>query len=640
MADITLRSPGGTNDISFGATTTSVTVTSYFIGTFGVPDAEVVDPPTAVGPGGVGADCPAVPGATRLWVALDFEAGGLAYHFGTIAGEVDGVVYRSGLEPIDLPRVVDLFGDQTVTITSSNDWPEIFASSGFLVDGGQAKLYLVIEENGVAMRTLWTDARVDSLRWGIRGQPIEFVLRPAMVIASIPPEQWRIDRITRPVQETDDPNMRPLVNAVQYEFYEDSAGLYYPLIIGYPGHVDNDDPYPCVPVPVVQFATYTIDTNNAGDAPGDPPTHPAVVSEIYILVLAGGEIDAESFWLIDKGTYTMSFVEQQGGAGLMAIQIPDYTASQTGGGGEVGPDLLGQICTWFSASGNNEYQFIGGEPEKYAGFKRAPGAGGGVKHNGTVVRGASDAFTWLVERHTSLKLDRGRHAAHAPALNRYLFDTFVNDPVNAFEWFEANVLEYVPAVVARGPDGLYLAHLPLRATRIDSVLTLEQGRNAEFVSMSTTSTEQVVNHLTYSWGEARDGSSWVFTQYLTREFGLAQQMSDTYYRDPRMLPHMLCRSSYNAYGHRAGTLEIGSVWDKSTAHRCAEDLILRRAFPERTLRYALRPEYHWVEPGMVATLTDARLHLDARLVTVVDVIVRVTEVEVALRPIRTLTTQL
>ena len=640
MADITLRSPGGTNDISFGATTTSVTVTSYFIGTFGVPDAEVVDPPTAVGPGGVGAGCPAVLVATRLWLALDVEIGGVEYHFGTIAGEVDGVVYRSGLTPLDLSRLVDLFDEKAVTITSSEDWPRIFADGGFVVDGGRAKLYLVVEEDGVTRRTLWADARVDSLRWGIRGQPIEFILRPTMSVSSIPPEQWRIDRITRPVQEADDPNLYALVNATSYEFYEDSAGLFYPLIIGYPGHIDNGDPYPCVPIPVVQFATYTITVNDASDAPADPPSHPAVVSEVYILVVAGGEIEAESFWMIDKGTYRMSFVEQLGGAGLMAIQIPDYTASQSIDGGTLGPDLLGQQCTWIPAGGNNEYQFIGGEPERYAGFQRAAGAGGGLKHNGVVVRGASDVFAWLVDKHTSLKLDRGRHAAHAPQLNRYLFDTFVNDPVDAFEWFTANMLEYVPATIARGPDGVYLAHLPLRATRVDVVLTLEQGRNAEFVSMTTSSTEQVVNHLTYSWGEARDGSSWVFTQYLTREYGLAQRISETYYRDPRMLPHMLCRASFNAYGHKADVLQIGSVWDKSTAHRCAEDLILRRAFPERTLRYVLRPEFWWVEPGMVVMLTDARLHLEARYATVIDVILRVTEVEVVLRMIRSITSPL
>lgn len=586
----------------------------------------------AGGPGGVGGVCPVVPAGTRLWWALDVEIAGLDYHFGTVAGTLDGVVYRSGLGALELSRLADLAGAVSLQITSADDWPSVLRTARWLADGGKARLYLVVEEDGATRRLLWMDGRADSLRWGLFGEPLQLQLVPSVEIGQLPPEQWVVDETTRPAQIADDPQLPALIEASAYEIYEDSIGELYPLVIGYPGHVEGADPYPCVPAPVVQWASFLVDTRSVDADPMDPADVPEEFPENFVHCIAGGAVEATSVYALDKGIYTRAGVITLGGGPDAQTEVYQRTATPSGTL-KVGPDLLGQYTTWLHQ--NYSHRAQGGEPEMWTGW--SPEGGGGVQHNGRLVRGASDLFAWLVETATSLRLDRGRHAAHAAYLNSYRIDTWVNEPVQAFEWFSANVLELLPAAIVRGPDGLYLAHLPLRASRVDSVLTLTDGVDGEYAGLATSGSAGVVNHLTYSWGPNREGG-WVFNYTLTREYRLAQRMSSgAYYGDPRMLPHALAKLSHNEYGARPGRLELGVVWDAGTAHRMAEDYVIRQSFPERQITMALRPEFYWVEPGMVATVSVPRLGVETRLMTVVDVVMRVTGPEVVLRPIRSLT---
>ncbi len=592
----------------------------------------VPDPPS--GAGGAGGDCPAVRGV-RLWWALDVDLGGVTYHLATRAGTAGGVVYRSGLGQLGLSRLSDPAAPIALSVATADPWAEEIRTARWLVDGGAAQLYLVIEGDGTTRRVLWADGRVDAVRWGEFADPLQMSLVPTVGVGQLPPEQWVVDSTTRPAQIADDAALDLLTNATAYEAYDESIGVAYNLVIGYPGHVEGGDPYPCVPVPVVQWATYLVDTNDPEDGPGDPPSHPETVAEVYVHVIAGSDIGATAVHAIDMGIYKRASVPAPGGGEDVQIEIPQLTAAATGTL-ERGRDLVGTWCTWLYQMHNHQTQ--GGTPEMWVGFSVANG--GGVQYLGRTLRGASDIFRWLIEQHTSLRLDLGRHAAHAARLNAYLFDVFVNEPIGALEWFTSQVLEYLPAAIVRGPDGVYLAHLPLRASRVDSMASLTVGRNAEFVGLATTGTAGVVNHLTYTWGPSREGT-WVYTGYLTREHRLAQQLSPgVYYGDARMLPHLLCRLSHGVYRHRPGRLEIGSVWDSSTAHRVAEDYVLRNAFPTRLLTYTLRPEHYWMEPGMVVTLTHERLKIAEQLCTVVDVIVRTTGPEVVLRPIRSATSYL
>jgi hypothetical protein len=591
----------------------------------------VVAPDLPSGAGGAGGDCPVVPAGTRLWWALDVDIGGRVYYVGTRAGTAGGEVYRSGLAPLTQSRLGSPTETISMQIATSDDWAEELRTAGWLSDGGAARLYLVVEEAGTTRRLLWADGRADAVRWGEPSDPLQLQLVPSVGVGQMPLEQWVIDSTTRPAQIADDAALDLLTEASDYDLYEESIGVYYNVIIGYPGHVEGGDAYPCVPIPVVQWATYLIDTNDPTDGPGDPPSHPETVPEVFVHAIAGSDIGATSVYALDLGIYKNATVPAPGGGDPVAVEIPQITAAATGTL-ERGRDLAGQWCTWLYQMHNPATQ--GGTPEMWIGF--TPSGGGGVQHNGRTVRGAADLFAWLVETFTTLRFDRGRHAAHARALNGYLIDTFVNEPVDALDWYSSNVLSLVPAAIVRGEDGVYLAHLPLRASRADSLLSLTAGRDAEYVGMATTGSAGVVNHLTYQWGPTRDGT-WAFTGFLTREHKLAQTMaSGVYYGDPRMLPHALCRSSYNVYRHRPGRLEMGVVWDATTAHRCAEDYVIRNTLPERTLTYTLRPDRWWVEPGMVCTLTHDRLRISERLCTVVDVVLRTTGPEVVLRPIRSL----
>lgn len=583
----------------------------------------VVAPDLPTGPGGAGPDCGSNELGDDLWWALDVDIAGVEHHFATRAGTAGGTLYRSGLGGLSLSKLDDLTTAVDVEIETDDDWATSFGAAQWLLDGGRASLYLVVTEGGTQRRILWVEGRVDGVSW-VPGDPLSLEIRPDQGDPTIPPSREKIDEYTRPAQDSDDSQLGSIGATAAFELWEASVGKYYPLIVGYPGHVPNANAVCVVPVPVAQasWQTVTVDTSDSEDVP-----------EVYVFALAGGTIDAEKVWVLETGITTTRTT-----ASGKQTQVPQ--ADPVDVDIHHGPDAIGQRCAWYHAAFDPEEQ--SGEPALYVGFSKADGFGGGILHNGRVVNGASDIFEWLVQRYSGVRLDLGRHRVHAAHLNRYLFDLVVNETIPAIDWFERDILRFIPGAIVRGPEGVYLAHLPIRGSRVDAVASLVEGGNAQRVSMAVTSTADVVNELTFSWGRLRDGNAYHRTRILTAQQGrVSLPLDGAAYEDGRALAEGLCIVSQRAYGEvRPGTLQLQTIWDPGTAQRVAEDYVVRRAFPERTFRYTVGAGLHRLAPGDLVTLTDVGLAISERACTVVDVVVSPPLVEVALRPIRTLTSYL
>jgi hypothetical protein len=214
-------------------------------------------------------------------------------------------------------------------------------------------------------------------------------------------------------------------------------------------------------------------------------------------------------------------------------------------------------------------------------------------------------------------------------------DLFINEPTPASEWFEGAVLDYLPAAVVRGENGIYLAHVPLAAMAIEAVATIEAGVNAERIDSRVTGGDELVNELTVRWARARDLRNYFQTRILSSAYQkvIAVPGGGTY-SDTRTLPDALCAVSQRVYGARPGTVELPTVYAQATALRIGHDRVLRLALPERTFTYSVSLDQYRRHPGDVVLLVDAEWSIPGVLCTVVDVIVQLTRVVLALRPLR------
>lgn len=559
----------------------------------------------------------------RLDWALDVEFAGAPYRFATRRLEVDGEVYLGGLGPLSLSKLADLDASVQLQIRTRDDWPARFAAVGWLVDGGKATLYLVItEDDGTVRREIWRKGRIDGARWDRAGRPLSCKLRTTTKRLELPNPRERIDPFTSPSSDSALPS-----HTGSWNIYTDNQGEYYPIPIGYPGYDDvTGSVWPVVPVPTMQFSRQTYASFDDG---------PQQLPEVYVHVVGIGAIEASLIWLTDAGL-TRS---EESGTGNK--QHPLSVDVATGGVGvTLAQDKLGQrfSFTYRDLSGSPAYpiELWGGTPKPYVGFSPASGYGGGLIFQGKLLRGAADLFEWAIGQYTDAPIDIGRHRANAEPLNRYHFDTFINQKQDAVDWLR-EILEDVPSAFVWGSEGVYLAHIPIRADRSDAVAHLDADETGvEWLSMTEGTLDAVANEITFRWGPQRDGNAYVNSRTLTAAYKQVIAVpGGGVYRDDRAVAHALCLASQRSIGEvRPMTLDLPTVWEQATAFQMAADAALQLAFPSRTFTYSLPVEQHERVPGDVVTLSDADRSLSDVLFVVVDVVVSVTHVEVVLRPVR------
>lgn len=539
--------------------------------------------------------------------AVEVELAGVQYRFATSAITFGGNDYEGGLERFDSNKVFDPNGSMSLTILTRDDWPTAFKNANWIVEGGEATIYLV---DGTTS-TKWHGGRVDSVSWGQIGDPVNMEIIPSGKRLTIPDKRNRVDPYTQP---DNDPGLS--TPASSYDIVEDYSGSYYPTIIGYPGYDTESGGvrWPVVPSCIVQ-ASYDTYSDDATPTPG---THTAVEYNIHCFGTA--DISADTITILETG------LSNRGGS-----QAWVETETTTGVGLSIATDLIGQQYKYYEQSVGDLKE---GHSALYGAFKLEHG--GGVQLKGRVANGASDLFEWIFTLHSSLTVDRFRNAASANQLNGYRFDTYVNNPIDAIDWFVTEILPHLPAVIARGDDGIYLAHVPTSARPTDVLLDLEEGRNCTRTgTITSTSAQDIANEIDFRWSPQRDNEHYLNSRTMTSETNrLVALPNGLRYPDARAIGNALCKMSQATYGDRPTEVLLNHVWDGPTAYRIGRDLAQTLPLPLREFAYTLLPEYYWLSPGDVISLTDADVSLTDQVCVVTSVSVGLAQIAITAEPVR------
>ncbi len=555
------------------------------------------------------------PPTQELFWLLDIEVGGRVERFSTRPLRVplaDGseLVYREGLADFTMTAGGDA-GELSVAVSISSEDTERIGGSPSLV-GSWAALHAAgwSLERQLATLRRWrpgTDreqsrvvvcGHVEDVEYGGRLEPLELsiVRSPTrasrsildgQVAASFPQDlpadtvnrkPATVNRFTWPVRAA-------------YEPDQEIEGRFYPLIIGYPGEVSSlNEPL----VPQAASPCYLVENNETGGGPTKRDSR---------LMVADGSIDAIAVRIYDFDTDPPT------------EDIRDLFEVQ---------DLLGRTVT--VCDFNNPATIINGLGHPYyAAFARStpPGTlGGGVlRADGSgVIRGMGEVIRFMLERSSDLPIDISRMESERPLLDRWLVDTWLNEPVNVWEWIFEEFGKLAPIRVVEGKAGLFVRLMRFDATELDATLYLDADlRQVERVStVRPRKFEQIKNEIT------------LFFQPDRGTGGFREQRTVTGDADPndsRVFSNLRCRSSQLGFeirgqrgsGIRTMEIEAPHTWDLQTAILTLETKAAELALPHEEVTYLGPADMEErVEIGDVVVINDSEVGLDQRVALVDD----------------------
>ncbi len=235
--------------------------------------------------------------------------------------------------------------------------------------------------------------------------------------------------------------------------------------------------------------------------------------------------------------------------------------------------------------------------------------GGALGRDGQVLRGAGDVAEWAMLR-DGMRVDFGRMAAAKVYLNRYLVDTYINDPTEkAWTWLESEILRLLPVVVLESSEGKYLRFVQWRPTARDAVAHLDADRGQVVREGGILVVDEERRNQIEVRYRGAFGDRWNSRVVLSAE-------ADP--DDSRVLPNELCRLSQAQLRGVRGHLDNGTrpyavdgtwVWTDSTAYRIASDLAARYALTKRSARFVGGWNLETIEPWDVVTVTDSEVDL-------------------------------
>lgn len=513
---------------------------------------------------------------------LYFEIAGSPFRYSTesvVISSDDGELFFSqGLGDLTLGK--DYFRQTSlvnISITSNEDWIGIAASSGWLPEGGIARLFWWKEGDTFEKAALWLEGEVSGMAFSQRGEPLSF---------SIVREGGKFDALNN--QAVIDASTQPRSGG-SYQIPEKSQGQFYPIIIGYPGWDETiSTPRPVVPVPISQHNS----------------------SYLHFLAVANGRIDAGT---VRAHNVTENYIE-------------DLTVNRV-------EDLLGREYSELTTNGSMYASGTGsrGDTEWCVGFSGESGYGGGIVYKNQVLRGASDIVEYMVKTYTDVPIDTGRMNAYRGFINAFKFDTFINEQVDVFDWLEDSILKWIPGRLCESNDGIWIAPIRYDATKKNASLMLDAS-NREIVRVSNLAsvTEEIVNEVVVEFCPNRDASTYLQRRIITDQW----ERTGPWYLAPdqdRRLGSLIAKASQSIYGVRSQNLQLFSVWDKATAINIGNHALRQSAFPYYRVTYRCPVDPFWkVDIGEIGTLTDEEISLDSALFLVNNVAINESDVELEL----------
>jgi len=421
------------------------------------------------------------------------------------------------------------------------------------------------EDQALEEASVYAEGVVTDLEYGATDDPVQCVIAPYTEDAPQIPDAQAVvvDGETWPITAGE-------------VVVEEHAGMYYPVIYGYPGErygvtTTTGTTY-VVPVPLAQ--------------------HNATDFNDTLLVIADQPLKAGT-----SGN-TVGVANFGSDPFTLTTQSWRYVA-----------DLTGRLVTVadFSADHSAQVGNNASQAEFYAGFSRAGGGGR-----------CSDAYAVIVDvlqrwggaRHIDYQAMTGIEAL----LSRYRVDTWINEPTTAQEWLDSVLLPLLPVRWAQGRAGMYLAPDPYFATALDVRRAIDIGqRDGERRSPVRVNGRALANEVAVVFWRSRTSGHWG-RRILTAQ---SENLSKPWFQtgaDERIIAHPLAAASQARYGlHRAPELEVDWTWDAGTALLVAQDQLERRALPIETVAYWLADE---VDQGDVLAVTDTELGWVERLAVV------------------------
>jgi hypothetical protein len=495
----------------------------------------------------------------QIYWLLEVTIDGRLYRWATqrvtvTTADVDDLEYEGGLGDLSLA-----VGDPaSVTVTDpSVDWPTL----GPELPGGRAVVLRWEEGTDYEAAEAYSIGEATEVEYGGRFDPVAFTVDqagdPRSLGHQLPDPLARVDDATWPI-------------SANHEVGD--VGMYYPIILGYPGYrgsVTATDPtsYPVVPVPVAEWSDTTT-----------PVTASIVVAE---------DIDAQ----ITEVTLRADDLDLQ----------QDETVVS-------GTDLLDRIVRRAQITDSEAMYPAARDALYFAGYY--PDGGGGV------ARAAYDVIVYLLRRWGPESVDWGRLPTVADALAGFQVDSWIDQPVSdPWAWLESAILPDLPVEIRVSQLGRYLVHRRYVSDPSRQVGTLNPDLG-DCVRVSSVRRDDVgpSNEFTAYYRANREGD-WLGKLILTGdpdEIAAANRFAPnlTTSTDTQTLAvarHGLCLASATRYGVRQATpVEIDWTWDEGTVLRVLDLRAQREALPARLVDYRLEDGEDLAE-GDELLLTDAEL---------------------------------
>jgi len=496
-------------------------------------------------------------GRQGVWL-LEMVIGGEAFRFAT---QPITIIDRDGLAYEFAPGLAEfawsyagpaIAASVGVTVRSDVDWAQMTARA-IPIERAPAVLRRVFPDQILEDALIIVDGLIIQAEYGATDEALTITVaaRPIEQSEIIPGALQRVDASTWPVSLD--------------SFDDGIEGAAYPIVIGSPGNVGSGTPQPAVPALMVDYRAAT---------------------QTSKVMIAGHVVDASSVTLWD---------------------LTETPASESRPVATT-PDLLGRtvshvdfVAATFTSAADREW---------YTGW--ADTARGILSDDRSAgIRGAGEVARVLLDRFTSIKVDRGRMKAEGDRLDEYKIDTYINAPARVYDWVAKHIRDALPVLELRSNEGLYLRHLDWRATRTDVIAHLDaDGAALERVSPVRTMAEPIANEITVEFRRQAGSSRYGARRIITARPGQLQQVdpSLTFADDTRIFGDLRCLQSQSLFGLKPALIRLPQVWDAATALMIGMDCAARKALPKRVTDYEGGPELEALEPGQVVSVTDSEIH--------------------------------
>lgn len=401
-------------------------------------------------------------------------------------------------------------------------------------------------------------------------------------------------------------------------------GTTYPIILGRPGNVSSAiDSDRWVTASPARWVLY--DRLDTGGGTGNQ------IAQIAALVCYG-HAEVSSVWVNtddDTGGYRIRTMHTFDERGVPVTVLPWWEEANPDGAELDTYDAMAFTYSWSNGSvyglGHNSLptSFNGTTAKQlYVAWRDEdnPTAGGPLV-GGKAVRSAGDVVLYLLGL-TTRAVDRGRCAAFAPAVARFLIDAVIADAtITPWGLLRDELLPILPISIVSGPEGLYFIPWRYDATPADATVFVDAGADPDIERLTplTEETSDAANRFTLRFAYSYRTKSYAATITLGAEGDDTGDSVDGSVARFRTSPYCTAsRKLTEATVDRE--IETALVYDEGTAWAILEWMAAVYALPRMTVRYRL-PEatFLHIERGAVALLTDPEVYLEARVAVVQEV---------------------